>query len=388
MAVGKWRVDFVMTGTRRKVASFECEIQRVSRYVSPKVGDVRIVIPIPNREVGVQAAKVERGAGMMTMVVYRNDQPAGWAFLDDTDLDSGDQYPILTCSGAGLEAYPSRRELRGDVNTTMDQTAWVKWFWDYIQGQPGGDIGVHTPTPKASGQLRKGQWIRSDTKTVGSVLKEMTNAADGCEWVIDCTNSRGVPRYTLSVGYPQLGRPSYPASVQFPGNMLSYRFSTSALDGAISFQARGKAPEPVQNKKKTGDTNPPPIMSRVVVNQKLINAGYTLTDATIDRPQEKSTANLDKWAALARDLRSGPLRLPECLIRIDAWSPAILGSVVTLKVSDFLWPEGPKGEPGFVMKARCIGYEIDPGEHGSEDVVKLIFENPQDADGIAKAPDS
>ena len=129
-------------------------------------------------------------------------------------------------------------------------------------------------------------------------------------------------------------------------------------------------------------------MSSIVTNDALIKAGYTLTDVSIDRSTVTSVATLDGWAALAKDLRSGPLQLPNVTCRIDNFTQSILGSSVRLRINDYLWPLGPHGEPGYQTTARVIGYEVDPGEFGADDIVRLIFENTHDTDAIQRSPDN
>jgi hypothetical protein len=387
-------VVFARTDTDATIASFDCEISNLTRYVSPKVGDVQVVIPIPNAEVGADAHRIFGGVGYMSMYVYRDEDVWWGGFLDEIVVDSSGDYPVITASGATFEAYPDRREARTDETLTqIEQTEIAKWLWDYMQKSPGGNIRVDVPTPPASGVKRDMSWKRSDIKTVGSILKEVSNRADGFEWMIECyADDSGMRRRQLVTGYPVIGRPSNGTILTFPGDVISYRIEDMALDGAVSFQARGKAPDPIGTPNPSGGAGAPsekqdPIMSSVITNDALIQAGYTLTDTTIDRPTVTEVSTLDDWALLARDLRSGPMLLPDVTCRMDNFNQSILGSVVNLKINDYLWPQGPWGEPGFQISARVIGYEVDPGEYGADDIVKLLFENPRDADNLKRSPD-
>lgn len=385
---------FARTDTDATIASFDCEISKLGRYVSPKVGDLQVVIPIPNEQVGADAHRIFGGVGYMSMYVYRNEDIWWGGFLDEIIVDSSGDYPVITASGATFEAYPDRREARtNETLTQIEQTEIAKWLWDYMQNTPGGNIRVDTPTPAASGRKRDMSWKRSDIKTVGSILKEVSNRADGYEWMIECySDDTGMRRRQLVTGYPVIGRPSNGTVLTFPGDVISYRIEDMALDGAVSFQARGKAPDPIGTPNPSGGAGSAsekqdPIMSNVVTNDNLIRAGYTLTDTTIDRPTVTEVSTLDDWALLARDLRSGPMLLPDVTCRMDNFNQSILGSVVNLKINDYLWPKGPWGEPGFQISARVIGYEVDPGEYGADDIVKLLFENPRDADNLKRSPD-
>ena len=385
---GEWRVVFARTDTDRTVAEFDCEISRLGRYFCPKVGDLQLTIPIPNAQVGVEAQKIYGQEGKLSMYAYRDNDIWFGGFFDDASVSSDGEYPVMQVSGSSFEIYPDRRELREDQSLSMDQTHYAKWFWDYMQRFPGGNIGVATPTPRSSGVGRATDWKRTDVETVGKVLKEVSHRDNGFEWIIDCyVDDEGVRRRELVTGFPFIGRPDYGIELTFPGNVLSYEITGASTEGALSFQARGKAPDPPKGVKRDADApDIPPAMSQIFTADEWIKAGYTRTDATIERRDETSTAVLDGWAKLARQLRSGPLVLPQAVVRMEGFNQSVLGSTVRLRIDDYLWPRQANGAPGYEIRARVIGYEVDPGEHGADDVVKLIFENPRDTDGAEKGP--
>jgi hypothetical protein len=255
-------------------------------------------------------------------------------------------------------------------------------------------------------------WKRSDIKTVGSILKEVSNRVDGFEWAIDVYDDGAARRRDLIVGYPTIGRPDAvdaPAmTMTYPGDILTYEIEGDALEGATSFQARGKAPDPVgtpntgsrgyydpvtkttkvvQGTAGTPAEREPPIMSsKEFTDTDLHAVGFVRIDASIDRPTVTDVATLDQWADLALKMRSGPLVLPGVVVRMENVTQAALGSNVKLRISDHPYPAGPYGEPGWEGLARVIGYEISPGSFGADDVVKLVLENPYDKDNEKRAP--
>ena len=385
---GDWQVVFARTDTDTTVAAFDCEISRLGRYVSPKVGDLQLTIPIPNAQVGLEAQKIYGQEGKLSMYAYRDNDIWWGGFFDNAEVSSDGDFPTMTVSGSAFEIYPDRRELREDKSVSMDQTAYAKYFWDYMQGFPGGNIGVETPTPRASGVGRATDWLRSDVETVGKVLQEVSHRDNGFEWIIDCyVDDEGKRRRVLTTGYPFIGRPDYGIDLTYPGNILSYLITGESTEGALSFQARGKAPDPPKGVKRADDAPPiPPAMSQIFTADEWIKAGYTRTDATIERRDETDTNVLDGWAKLARQLRSGPLVLPQAVVRMEGFNQSVLGSTVRLRIDDYLWPRKADGAPGYEISARVIGYEVDPGEFGADDVVKLIFENPRDTDGAERGP--
>lgn len=120
--------------------------------------------------------------------------------------------------------------------------------------------------------------------------------------------------------------------------------------------------------------------------EDFLSAGYVRTDVTVEQDKVEDIGLLNKWAALAREMRSGPLVLPSVVIRLEGMTQAILGSEVQLRIRDHPFPDGPYGEPGYSYTARVIGYEISPGEFGAPNVAQLTFENPYDEDAQRKIP--
>jgi hypothetical protein len=197
--------------------------------------------------------------------------------------------------------------------------------------------------------------------------------------------------------------------MEYPGEILTYEIEGDALDGATSFQARGKSPDPIgkpstgsrgvydQNTKTTtiipgtpgvpAEKVPPIMSSKEFSDDELHRQGYVRIDATVDRPTVTEVSTLDAWADLALKMRSGPLVLPAIVARMTNLTQAALGSNFALRINDYPFPEGPFGEPGWEGLARVIGYEISPGEFGAHDVVKLTFENPYDKDNEKRNPE-
>lgn len=401
-----WRIEFAMATTDQTIDSFECEISKLSRYVG-KTGTLEGAVPVFSPAVGKRIASVLGGEGRMTMYAYYGDECWWGGFLDRTSLKSNSFGAMMDFGGSTFESYPDRREARTDeAFTNMEQTEIGRWLWNYLQGTgPGCNLRINTGFPAIASKKRDMSWQRSETRTVGSILKEVSNRVGGFEWIIDCY-SDGFTRYRdLIVGYPQIGRPDNKLTLTYPGDIMEYEIEGDALDGATSFQARGKAPDPVGTPNsskgvydpKTGTTTvvgndakgsekTEPIMSKEFHADVLLKSGYVRMDATIDRDTVTEVSTLNDWAELARDMRSGPLVLPSVLTRIENMTQAVLGSNVMLRINDHPFPPGPYGEPGYEHTARCIGYELDPGEYGAPDLARIIFENPYDDDAMNRIP--
>lgn len=405
-----WHLTFAKAIGDVTIDSFECEIQSLSRYIG-KTGSLDASIPITNDEIGLRMNGIVGGEGRLSMYAYRDGECWWGGFVDNTRVVSSLEGATLQLKGSTFEAYVDRREHRVDTRITqLEQTQYARVLWDYMQGTgPGSSIGVNTNIPNLVTKKRDMSWLRADLKTIGSILKEISNRVDGFEWAIDVYDDGNKRNRDLVVGYPIIGRPDVGMTMTYPGDILSYEVEGDALDGATSFQARGKAPDPVgtPNTGNRGYYDPitktttvlpsvagepaekvPPIMSSGEFTDAGLHAvGYVRIDATVDRPTVTQVSTLNEWASLALNMRSGPLVLPAVVVRMENVTQAALGSNVRLRISDYPYPAGPHGEPGYEDIARVIGYEISPGSFGSSDAVKLIFENPYDKDNEKRAPD-
>ena len=394
--IANWRLVFATTYNDKTIDAFDASIQNLTRMIG-RPGELRATISIPNEEIGRRLKGVQGQEGRISVYAYRNEILWWGGFVDSTRVEGTDTEAVLVVEGATFESYLTRREARGTKTlTAMDQHKVAQWIWDDVQSTGlGADINVETNKVTDSGVKRTVSWKRSDIKTWDQILGEIVNSDNGFEWLIDTYDDGFNRRRVLNCGYPQIGRPAGGWVLSFPGAILSYAVEGSALDGATSFQARGKAPDPVGVPGKKGNTNgtggggkpsvaQDPIMSGVYDSTGLYNRGYTRMDATVDRPTVTSVATLNEWAKAASSLRAGPLVLPEITCRIDGLSTALIGYTVKIRIRDSPYPAGPNGEPGFEKDVRVIGIQVDPGEQGHDDVVRLTFENPHSDDVLAQ----
>lgn len=403
-----WRIEFATTIGDVTVARFSCEISQLSRYIS-KTGSLTASIPLPNMAIGAAANEVIGGEGRLSCYVYYGEQIWWGGFLDSTRITGSANGAVLEVGGSSFESYVDRREARINVQATnWEQTEYARYLWDYMQSTgPGSDIGVETDFPAVTSKTLSMSWLRSEARTVGSVLKEVSNRESGFEWIVDVFAEGDDRRRRLTIGYPIIGRPESGLVMSYPGAILTYEIDGDAMDGATSFQARGKAPDPVgtPGRSSRGYYNPitktttvvqspagasaesqEPIMSDEFPADAYLRNGYVRRDVTVERDTVTQKDTLNKWAMLARATRSGPLVLPGVVARLDGMSQGILGSNVLLRINDTPFPQKPDGAPGYEGTSRVIGYEIDPGEFGSMDVVKLIFEDPTSDDALDRSP--
>jgi hypothetical protein len=391
--IPNWRLVFATTYNDKTVDTFDASIQDLTRYIN-KAGQLRATIAIPNADVGRRMQRIIGSEGRMSVYAYRNEILWWGGFVDGTRVEGSPTETVLLIEGTTYESYLLRRECRVTKTFTMDQAQIMKTVWEDIQDDGiGTDILVETARVKNTGITKKMPTKRSDARTWESYLAEVANSDNGFEWIVDTFDDGIRRRRELTTGYPQIGRPAGDWTLSMPGAILQYAIDGSALDGATSFQARGKAPDPIGvpgkkgNKDGTGGGGTPavaqdPIMSDVHESSALHKKGYTRMDATVDRSTVTDKAVLNQWAKMALQMRQGPLVLPEITCRIDDLTAALLGYNVRIRIRDTAYPAGPNGEPGYEGSFRVIGLQVDPGEQGYDDIVKLVFENPHSAEEL------
>lgn len=412
----KWRVTFAVTRDDSTIDSFDCTIGKLSKYIG-QVGSLDLTIPIPNEDVGRRLQPIIGGEGRLSMYAYKDEQLWWGGFVDKTTVTGGIDGASLAVSGATFEAYLDRRESREDYQLTgsfatngIDQINYATLVWRSVQGGSHNEnIRVNVLDQPLTGKNIALSWLRSDTRTFGSILTEASNRTDGFEWVIDVSDNNGVRQRDLKTGYPIIGRPDSGLVFSYPGAITSYTIDGDALDGANAFQAKGKAPTPVGTPTPKKWQYDPETQTAVLVDVPVANgqaapaepsmstqeyfsdahfqAGYTRMDTTVTRSTETDVNVLNAWAQLGRDMRSGPLVLPSINCHLDSLDQAVLGCTILLRIDDYPYPRKPDGAPGWEGSARVIGYEVDPGEYGVVDTVSVIFENPHDQEHQNMSPE-
>lgn len=376
----RWTLLFATARGDVTVDSFDASISQMDRYLGGRTGTLQATIPVPNADVGRRVEPVRWGEGHLAMYALRGlDLWWGGLLGQCTPAGSGRSGGQLQVTGSSFESYPDRREVRADwVRTAVEQLELARQIWQALAARPEGDLGIDVPAVVASGQLRDFSVLRSDARTWGSVLSEISGRDNGFEWVIDvAADGDGNRTRALTLGYPQIGRPGQAEYVlSMPGQILSYTWPGDSTRGGTSFQARGDAPPAAASDVTTQQQ---PLMSTVYEADDLLAAGWPLYDLTVDRPGVSDVATLNGWAARTRDTLAGSIRLPTIKARIDTLSPAILGADVKVRITDELHPAGPDSSPGIDDTFRAIGWSIRPWERGSDDEVDVIFEDPTGA---------
>lgn len=368
-----WNVLIATARGDKTIDRFDCNIGSLSSYIG-KNGALQATIPIPNAAIGARCQAIRGRAGQLSGYVYYGSDLWWGGLINSTPIKGGRTGSTMGLAGASFESYAGRREVRTDnVWNRVEQLEFPRTAWNAMQSTADGNLGITVPAAAASGVTRDLTVLRSEARTWASVLNETSSRDDGYEWLIDVYDDGTGKRYReLKTGYPTIGRARFDQIFTYPGNIIDYSIDDDALAGATSFQARGDSVGPPA----AGGSSQQPLMSTAGAFDAtdLLSSGFLRFDATTDRQGVKDQYTLNNWAARDRALRSGAVPLIDISVQLGGFNRSILGSTFQAQIDDFVFPRGANGEPGYVSRQRCIGYEVKPYERGTADEIKLIIE--------------
>lgn len=366
-----WSVLFATALGDKTIDRFDCKISTLSRYIG-KNGALSATIPVPNSAVGDRCQAIAGRAGQLTAYVYHGDELWWGGLVNATPIKGGRTGPSLGVSGAVFDSYLDRREVRTPYTYRQtEQVEIIRDAWQSVQRDPGGNLGILVPPVPPSGIRRDLDVARSEARTWSKVIKEIAGLDDGYEWIIDFyDDGQGRRVRELKVGYPQIGRPDKEQLFSYPGNILDYDYDADALAGATSYQGRGDSVG-----EQTGNTQQPLMTSLGAFDAAdLLASGSLKTDATIDRQGVTDLGTLNSWTQKALNRGAGAVPFLDITVSLGGFNQSILGSVFRAQIDDLLFRRGPDGEPGYIGRHRCIGYEIKAPQRGDVGEVKLIIE--------------
>ena len=251
-----------------------------------------------------------------------------------------------------------------------DQITIAETILAQLQADTGGYAGLTVAAPGGlSGILRDGvysQWAYTDGLTAITDLTEMESGFEFATQVV--WGSGGMPAETLILAFPRLGKIA-PAGVstvleynEFTdgGNVLSYQWP----EGPGLFTrtwADATTPDGVQLDASYDASN-------------LLSTGYPLFEQKVDF----SSANPTTLAALqlyankqgkivGQELVAASFTCkPDSNLVVGNWS---LGDDVLVRISDYRFPPGPQGQPGFAGYMRIAQAQLTTDTDGLEQYV-------------------
>lgn len=264
-----------------------------------------------------------------------------------------------------FESYFDHRKIY-DVQTFtgVDQLDIVRGLIDYVQGQPGGDIGL-TYDATLSGVLRDRTYLNYDLLNIKEQIDQLSNVEDGFEWRVRAyKDESGNRKRHVQLGYPKIISGQTDSMLSKPGNILSYTLPEDGTTTANYWQSRGSTSS------TEGSEESVPLMSSQLSFDEDIEAGWPRLDGSSDYSTVIDLATLDGHAAADITRYRNPIVIPdvEVLIGNEAISPGVVGSTVRIRIKDIWYHEG------VTLRYRIVGFKIQPPDRGKPETAQLYLE--------------
>ncbi|MFC5720377.1 hypothetical protein ACFP1Z_09405 [Streptomyces gamaensis] len=330
-----------------------------------KTGSMSATIPVPNAQT---AARIRRALlpGRTAVWVERGLEVWWGGILWTARITSSTRGELqVQVQAATFDSYLDHRMLT-DTHTAArtDQYDIVRGLISYVQGTPGGDIGI-TYSGAPSGVLRDRTYSRYDLPRIRDLISQLAAVEGGFEWRIaayrDPASGRRVKE--LQLGTPVIRTGTADIVLDHPGPVLSYTWPVDATVQANTWQSRGASTNQNQTEESV------PLLSELLVDDTAITAGWPRLDGSSDYSTVITPSVLDAHARADHARARTPLTIPEITVRMDgSITPALLGATVRLRIRDLWWPEG------LDARYRIVGLAITPPERGRAETARLSLE--------------
>ncbi|MER5783734.1 hypothetical protein ABT104_18725 [Streptomyces mobaraensis] len=329
-----------------------------------KTGTASGTIPITNAGIAerVRAAVVP---GRTALWLERGREIWWGGIVWTTSLQSSTRgFLTMQVQAATFDSYLDHRMLTDTLDSKgVDQYDIVRTLLDYVQGTPGGDIGI-TYDGAPSKVLRDRTYSRYDLPKIRDLINQLAGVENGFEWRIAAYRH---PESGRRVKELQLGSPIRTGTTEIvldhPGPVLSYTWPVDATAQANGWQSRGAT----DNHNQAADSHP--IMSELLVADADIAAGWPRLDGSSDYSTVSTQSVLDAHARADWTRARAPLTIPDVTVRVDGTiTPALLGATVRLRIRDLWWPQT------LDQRFRVVGLAITPPERGRPETAKLYLE--------------
>lgn len=270
----------------------------------------------------------------------------------------------LTINGQETIGYFSSRYVPTLKLYGYDQMTIAQTILTQLQADPGGNAHLQIAFPTGlSGILRDGVYSQYDFTSGLQALTDLAGMTDGFEFGTDVQWVGGAPSETLVIAYPRLGRigAASPAVIEYnewtSGNCVSYTWP----DGPGLF-----------TRTWTDATTPDGVqLDAHCDNLDLIDAGYPMFEQKIDVTSSKPTtlailqAYANKYGGWADGERVAAVFnvRPTSGMEIGDWQ---MGDDVMVRISDYRFPPGPQGQPGFADYMRISQVQCTTDSNGLE----------------------
>jgi hypothetical protein len=301
---------------------------------------------------------------LRTKVFLERDSTLIWGgqVTEPRSYDSGTGK--LTVNGQETVGYLASRFVPTLSLYGADQITIAEQVIASLQAVAGGDANLQVAAPDGlSGVLRDGVYSQYDFTNGLQALTDLTGMDDGFEFATQVQWAGGMPLETLVLAYPRLGRigSASPAVIEHnfgtSGNCQTYTWP----DGPGLFTRTWADATTADGVQLDASCN----------NTDLVNAGYPLLEQKVDASSSKPTtlavlqaiANKQgRWADGERVAAQFNVNATAGM-EIGDW---LAGDDVMVRITDFRFPAGPQGQPGFADYMRIGQAQLTTDDNGLE----------------------
>lgn len=304
--------------------------------------------------------------GYCYVVVERNDVPVWWGPVWSRTYQS--QAKECQISALGFENYPNKQLILSDYTDTGTTLELFCRLWSNMQSSVlGRDININVPTLVA-GPTKTISVLSTDQRFYGDVMNDLSDAADGFDWTIDCQRQNdGTYLKTLRAGFPTMGvQADSPDLITFeyPGCITNYYQTESMSDAATDVRVLG-----------SGEGSGMPVTD-VEQTSMITLEGWPRWDTTISYKDVTDSALIEQLAIQAAINNKPPMVTIKATVKATedpVFGSYNIGDACQLVITDPRNPSPGGSVPGLAFPSVVLGYEVRPSSSDDVEEVNIIL---------------
>lgn len=304
--------------------------------------------------------------GYCYVVVERNDVPVWWGIVWSRVYQS--QAKVCQISALGFESYPKKQRLEVDYTDTGTNVELFLRLWSNMQNSNiGRNINVNVPTLVA-GPIKTISALASDQKMYADLMDDLSEAADGFDWTIDCQRQNdGTYLKSVRVGYPTMGlQPDNPNIIvfEYPGAITNYYMTESMTDAGTNVRVMG-----------SGEGSGMPVTD-IQQTQMLVTEGWPRWDTNLSYKDVSDADLIEQLAIQAAINYKPPMLTVKAIVKADqdpVFGSYSLGDSCRLVITDPRNPSLGSSAPGLNIPTAVVGFEVRPGDSDGVEEVNIIL---------------
>jgi len=295
--------------------------------------------------------------GESWVVVIRDGKPIWGGFVWSRVYQS--QSKSMQLFSESWEQYPTHQLVLSTVEAFDEQRNVFVSLWSHMMAVPGRDVNIILPPATfPTVKLKSSSAINTDFRWYSELMSELSDAADGFDWIVDIIPDGPYFRKTLRVGYPTIGSAnSSGLTFDYPGQILNY-YATESMSAAAT------------NVFTLGSGQGSEMLVHESTQDLMIAQGFPRWDKTVSRKDVSDFFNIDP-VGIQEGLRRRPPMLTIKPSMKGDLSPDFgdwgIGDACTLAIKDTRFPEGRE------VETRIVKWTLNPQTSTNPDEYTVLF---------------